>query len=89
MQRASEFDFATAAPRQTASSGIFAIERATEAALKSQHTQVMEVMNLLCKAGYLKVAWVELEKTPVQINLALSDKCQVTIDLTVWLGDGR
>ena len=36
--------------------------------------EVMEVMNLLCKAGYLKVAWVELEKTQVQINLALSDK---------------
>ena len=41
------------------------------------------------QGGYLKVAWVELEKTPVQINLALSDKCEVTIDLTVWLGDGR
>ena len=51
--------------------------------------EVMEVMNLLCKAGYLRVAWVELEKTPVQINLALSDKCQVTTDLTLWLGDGR
>jgi hypothetical protein len=52
--------------------------------------EVMEVMNLLCKAGYLKVALVELGETPVQINLVLSpDKCQVTTDLTLWLGNDR
>jgi biopolymer transport protein ExbD len=49
--------------------------------------EVREVMNLLCKAGYLKVALVELEQPPIQINLDLSDKCQVTTDLTLWLGN--
>ena len=66
-------------------------ERDTRVFLRADNSvsygEVMEVMNLLCKAGYLKVAWVELEKTPVQINLALSDKCQVTTDLTLWLGN--
>jgi len=66
-------------------------ERDTRVFLRADNSvsygEVMEVMNLLCKAGYLKVALVELEKTPVQINLALSDKCQVTTDLTLWLGN--
>jgi biopolymer transport protein ExbD len=66
-------------------------ERDTRVFLRADNSvpygEVMEVMNLLCKAGYLKVAWVELEKTPVQINLALSDKCEVTTDLTLWLGN--
>jgi biopolymer transport protein ExbD len=61
-------------------------ERDTRVFLRANNSvsygEVMEVMNLLCKAGYLKVGWVELEKTAVQINLALSDKCQVTTDLT-------
>ena len=64
-------------------------ERDTRVFLRADNSvsydEVMEVMNLLCKAGYLKVALVELEKTPVQINLALSDKCQVTTGLTLRL----
>ena len=63
-------------------------ERDTRVFLRADNSvsygEVTEVMNLLCKAGYLKVALVELEKTPVQINLALSDKC----DLGVFRWDG-